>query len=161
MINIIINKIAKKATKVWLYTLRANELENLFDYVFKNNGLCIGAFSSLNSSLIQNADIVIDTKNYNYKSLPQNVVYVDITENRSFTNRIIRTRKDITVLRDFEIIYNDEHISLKDAEAALSALNRNFNKLVFGKFFGADFERAEDFVDKLNIKLARVTKQSS
>ncbi len=152
--DILLNVTAPKATKVWLYTLRPESIKPVLEEIFAQTGLCIGVCSSLNSQFIKNSDIIINlSKNRGYTaSFGKNAVYIDIVDDRQNTNKLIRSRKDITVMRNFNIIFNDKKISAGCAEAALCVINKPFRDMIFNGVTQERLKKAAEEVSYFNLK---------
>ena len=152
--DILLNVISPKATKIWLYTLRYDYIKPLLEDIFAQTGLCIGICSSLNSHLLKNADIVINlNKNGEYfGSLSKNAVYIDIADDRNNTNRLMRLRKDVAVMRDFKIDYNNTSLKPNCAEAALCVINKYFRDIIFNGVAPERLKNAAECVNSFNLR---------
>ena len=152
--DILLNVLSPKATKIWLYTLRYDVLKPLLEYVFGQTGLCIGVCSSFNSQLLKNSDVIINlNKGGDYfGSFGKNAVYIDIADDRNNTNRLIRTRKDISVMRDFKIDYNNTSLKPECAEAALCVINKYFREMIFSAVTPERLKNASECINSFNLR---------
>ncbi len=152
--DILLNVISPKATKIWLYTLRYDYIKPLLEDIFAQTGLCVGVCSSLNSYLLKNADIVINlSKDGEYfGSLSKNAVYIDIADDRNNTNRLMRLRKDVYVMRDFKIDFENKSLNPQCAETALCVINKSFREMIFSTVTPERLKNAAECVNSFNLR---------
>ncbi len=152
--DILLNVISPKATKIWLYTLRYDLIKPLLEYIFSQTGLCVGVCSSFGSYLLKNSDIVINLSKCReyFGSLGKNAVYIDIADDRDNTNRLMRLRKDVLVMRDFKIGFDSKSLKPECAEAALCVINKSFREMIFSTVTPERLKNAAECVASFNLR---------
>ena len=152
---ILLYALSKKASKLWLYTLRADKLKPVLSEIFERTGLCVGTFSAENSPFMAKADIIINLNKGGgvINCFAKNSVYIDMVKDRKNTNRLYRLRKDMCVVRGFRLKVGERNISPEDAQAALFVINPAFREMISDGFTFNRFERAGKFLGSLCIDI--------
>ncbi len=149
--------LSKECSKLWICTNDSKRLRPVCESIFADTGLCIGAFSVPNGSIMREADVIINLENGGefYNCFAKNSVYVDIADDRRNTDKICRSRGDMYVLRGFAAVAKGKRgvILPEDAEAAFCALSGEFYSMVFKGFSQEEFDGSSRLVERFNFKI--------
>lgn len=135
--NIILDILKEEVNHFNVITQRKNELDTYADDVLSYNGLNINIYTKENKDFSFNqSEIVINCGKDDYKNdyaLRQNMVYVDISDDKIKHYNLIRKREDISIYNGFSFIISDKTYNSDIIEACYYVKYNYFRNYIIEK----------------------------